>query len=36
MQFGRLAVICGLAIEAWMIVFTTAAGLQLLALSLIG
>ena len=36
MYYGKLAVICGLALEAWMLIFVFAAGMQLLALMLIG
>lgn len=35
MYFGKLTVIFGLAIEAWLLVFTIAAGLQFLFLTLI-
>lgn len=28
MQIGRCAVIAGLAVEAWMLVFTVVAGVQ--------
>lgn len=34
MYFGRLTVIFGLALEAWLLVFTIAAGLQFVFLSL--
>lgn len=34
MYFGKLTIICGLALEAWLLVFTIAAGLQFLALNL--
>ncbi|SEP67838.1 hypothetical protein SAMN05428969_0422 [Devosia sp. YR412] len=36
MYLGKLAVICGLAVEAWMVLFVAAAGMQFLAVSLLG
>ena len=36
MPFGKLTVICGLALEAWLMVFTLVAGLRVLAMTLAG
>jgi hypothetical protein len=35
MHFGKLTVIAGLAVEAWVLVLTVGAGLQLLAVVLL-
>lgn len=34
MQFGKITIICGLAVEAWMLVFVIAAAVQLLVVGL--